>query len=562
MKLFCIHATYPKMSKRLSLTSWGSAACILFVCIASHWMLPLNDGFFWDDNLYYGLLQGRHYEEFSTFILETGLPINILFFRGLDLLVGITNHRWVSFGTIFLSAILLNDLFRRYAGEFKSLSLVFTTLYLTLFPFKSTVLLCTTVYQVMLLFFILAVYIRVRYGADDAMRVRVLALLAFSVLSFISFNTASILVLFYFYLAFEYFYSQGFALSAWAVPSMWAYARRNLLVVLLPVIYWGVKNTFFPTHGLYVNYNKINFDLQRSFSAGFAFASGLFKYGPLYNVATKSQLLFGLIALLFPLLTAFPRVLGWARFQLPAIKTSRVLWLLWSVAFLIISALPYAMVQIGARFQGWESRHYILFTLSMPVFVLVAVGVYLDRIKSLARMESIGFIFRPMILCITLTGVVSSNMVYLDYQAIAVKQWAVVENLKIRPELKKYSKFLVNDQVGDFSKSGFLWDDATHQSWYEWAAIFTKAWGRQSWFAVNADDTQALIYDDYGVRYGAVDINPEGKVCSLTLKNTTHYRKSEVVFRYWALKYFGTVEQLRQFLLSIASIESCQDEIK
>lgn len=548
------------MNKRLYLSSWSGVAYILLICLACHWMLLLNDGFFWDDNVYYGLIQGKHYEEFSTFILETGLPINILFFRGLDLLVGITNHRWVSFVTIFLSAILLNDLFKRYAGEFKSLSLVFTTLYLTLFPFKSTVLLCTTVYQVMLLFFILAVYIRVRYSADDATRVRVLALLAFSVLSFISFNTASILVLFYFYLAFEYFYSHGFARSVLAAPNMWAYARRNLLVLLLPVIYWGVKSTFFPTHGLYVNYNKINFDFQRSFSAGLSFASGLFKYGPLYNVATKSQLLFGFVVLLFPVLMAFPRALEWMRSRLTAIKLNRMLWLLWAIAFLIISAFPYAMVQIGGRPQGWESRHYILFTLSMPVFVLVAVGAYLDRIKSVARMESIGFIFRPAILCIALTGAISSNMVYLDYQALAIKQWAVVENLKAKPELKRYSSFWVDDQVGDFSKNGFTWYEATHQSWYEWVAIFTKAWGEEKWFGNNVDEPQASFYK--GVRYSAADINPDGAECRLTLSNTTEYGKYKVIRKYWAVKYFGTPEQLRQYLLSIASIESCRDEVK
>lgn len=548
------------MNKRLSSASWKAVAYILLLCLACHWMLLLNDGFFWDDNVYYGLIQGKHYEEFSTFILETGLPINILFFRGLDLLVGITNHRWVSFATIFLSAILLNELFKCYAGEFKSLSLVFTTLYLTLFPFKSTVLLCTTVYQVMLLFFILAVYIRVRYGADDAPRVRVLALLAFSVLSFISFNTASILVLFYFYLAFEYFYSQGFARSAWAVPSMWAYARRNLLVLLLPVIYWGVKNTFFPTHGLYVNYNKINFDLQRSFSAGLAFAAGLFKYGPFYNVATKSRLLLALILLLLLVLTAFPRTLAWARFRLPPVRTNRWLWFFWAAVFLVISALPYAMVQIGGRSQGWESRHYILFTLSMPVFVLVAVGVYLDRIKAVAQMKSIGFLFRPLILCIALTGAISSNMVYLDYQALAIKQWSVVENLKVKPELKQYSSFWIDDQVGDFSKNGFTWYEATHQSWYEWVAIFTRAWGEEKWFGNNVDEPEASFYK--GIRYSSAAINPDGAECRLTLRNTTKYGKYEVIRKYWVAKYFGTEEQFRQFLLTIASIESCQDEIK
>jgi nucleoside-diphosphate-sugar epimerase len=65
-----------------------------------------------------------------------------------------------------------------------------------------------------------------------------------------------------------------------------------------------------------------------------------------------------------------------------------------------------------------------------------------------------------------------------------------------------------------------------------------------------------------GVRYSAADINPEGEACKLTLQNTTPYGKYEVVRRYWTVKQFGTDEQLRQYLLSIASIKSCRDEIK
>lgn len=530
---------------------------ILLLCFACHWMLLLNNGFFWDDNVYYGLIQGKHYEEFSSWILETGLPINILFFRGLDLLVGITNHRWVSFGAIFLSAILLNDLFKRSAGEFKSLSLVFTTLYLTLFPFKSTVLLCTTVYQVMLLFFILGVYIRVRYGAHEATRVRVSALLAFSVLSFISFNTASILVLFYFYLTFEYFYSQGFAKTAWAVPSIWAYVRRNFLVLSLPIIYWGIKNAFFQTHGEYVNYNKISLDLKLSWDSGRAFFSGIVTNGPLHNVLTKTQTFLPLILLMFLALTAFPRAWIFARFQLPAIKMRRVLLLSWSIVFLIISALPYTLVHQWPRFQGWESRHYILFTLSLPTFVLVLVSVYLDRIKEIANMRCVSFIFRPLILSIALIGVVSSNFVYVDYQLLAIKQWAVVENLRARPELKRYSSFRIEDRVGDFSKAEFTWYEANHQAWVEWGAVFTRAWGVENWYGNNVNEREEYTK---GVRYSAANINPSGPKCKLTFTKSSPHGKATLVGEYWKWKYFGTEAQLRDYLLLIVEMESCLDD--
>jgi len=545
------------MNKKQYFYKFLATAYILALCFVCNWMLLLNDGFFWDDNVYYGLINGQHYEEFSTFILETGLPINILFFRGMDYLFGITNHRWVGFGTIFFSAILLNEIFKLASGRYKSLSLVFITLYLTLFPFKSTVLLCTTVYQVMLLLFILAVYLRLKLGRDMRVWLRILSHIAFILLSFISFNTASILVLYYFYLSFEYFCLYDPLDSVWSPRKMLSYARHNIFEILLPIIYWFIKQNFFPTHGLYVNYNKINFDFQSSIYACYTFLSGIFKYNPLYNIAVKSQLVALLIIFLPIVLMAFLKTATWQRFYLSPFRGKRWLWFLWALSFLLISAIPYVLLQIGARPQGWESRHYILFTLSLPIFLLVALGIYLDRVRELAQISSIGFLFRPLIFTIALAGVVNSNIVYLDYQALAIKQWSVVENLRAKPELQKFSSFWIEDQVGDFSKNGFTWYEATHQSWYEWVAIFTKAWGAEKWFGNNSDEPSASFFK--GVRYSAADINPGGVECRLVLKSTTQYSKSDIVRLYFVAKYFGSELQRKKFLLSISSIKSCLD---
>jgi hypothetical protein len=545
------------MNKKSYFSNYTAITYLLLLCFACNWMLLLNDGFFWDDNVYYGLIQGQHYEEFTTFILETGLPINILFFRGMDYLIGITNHRWVSFATIFFSAILLNDLFKHIAGKYKSLSLVFATLYLTLFPFKSTVLLCTTVYQVMLLLFIAAVYVRVRFGINESKWVRVTSRVTFIMLSFISFNTASILVAFYFYLAFEYFCLYEPSQSAWSRKKILDYIKNNIFEILLPIIYWLIKENFFPTHGLYVNYNKINFDLQNTISVTSKFLSRIFKYNPLYSVTTKSQLL-ALLIFLFPLLLmSFSWTSAWKRFNLSPFRGNQWLWLFWPTSFLIITALPYALLQIVGSPQGWESRHYILLTLSLPIFILAVVGLYLNRIREIAQLSSIGFLFRPLICTIALAGAVNMNIVYLDYQALAIKQWSVVENLKVKPELKKFSSFWINDQVGDFSKKGFTWYEATHQSWYEWVAIFTKAWGAEKWFGNNSDEPSASSYK--GTRYSASEINPTGMECRLTLLKTTPLSKYDIVRHYWSAKYFGTDDQRKAFLLSISSISSCLD---
>jgi hypothetical protein len=233
---------------------------------------------------------------------------------------------------------------------------------------------------------------------------------------------------------------------------------------------------------------------------------------------------------------------------------SRVLLLSWSIVFLIVSALPYTLVQQWPRFQGWESRHYILFTLSLPIFVLVLVSVYLDKIKAIADMKCVSFIFRPLILSIGLIGVVSSNYVYVDYQLLAIKQWAFVENLRAKPELKRYSSFRIEDRVGDFSRSGFTWYEADHQAWVEWGGVFTRAWGAENWYGNNVNDREEYTK---GVRYSAANIDPTGAKCKLTFTNSSPHGKATIVREYWKWKYFGTEAQLRDYLLLIVKMESC-----
>jgi len=533
------------------------ACCILFVCLLCHGLLLLNDGFFWDDNLLYSLIQGRHYEELSVWAWEMGLPSHVIFFRGLDLLVGIANHRWVSFLTIFLSAVLLNDLFKRYAGDAKFLSMVFTVLYVTLFPFKSTVLLCTTQYQVTLFLFLLAINVRLRFKTHASLLIRRVASFVFLFFSFISFSTASILVLYYYYLLFEYFYADDDIRDPWDLRNLGNFVRGNVHTLLLPIIFWLIKNSFFRSSGMYADYNKIGFDSGLIISSLFSTFDGLVAHNAVFNVIARAPLLFiVLVVTCLVLFTAFPKLMLWKGGKLPPYSSDKMVWLMWSVVFLFVSAFPYAVANHYPSPQGWESRHYLLFTLSWPSFILAAGCFYFQRVKTLANVQSIDCTFRKTIMCIALAGALNSNLIYLDYQAIAIKQWSVVENLRARPDLKKYSSFKIDDQVGDFSKMGVTWHDATHQAWYEWAAIFTKAWGEEKWFGNNIDKRQAEFFK--GVRYGASEINPSGLECKITIRNLVNYTKFGHVRRYLYIKYLGSNEELKRHLSSLISIESCQ----
>lgn len=527
---------------------------LFLVSLLCNWMLLLNDGFFWDDNLLFNIFEDKHYQELIDLGLEMGLPLNIIFFRGLDMFFGVQNYRWISFLSIFLSSALVNKIFKYYGGRFSNLSLVFTTLYLTIFPFHSTVLLCTLVYQVMLLMFLFAVYLRARFGDCDSRLGKLLILIVFCTLAFISFNTASILVLYYFYLLFDYFYRNNFSLESFRFENLKDYICKWWLIILLPIIYWVCKQTFFPTHGRYLGYNKITFNLYLNLQILYDFYRALFVDPVLFISSNVKPIVIKVVLFMCISLVFFPRLWVAPKFKLPNLIASYKSLMFWALSFLLISALPYVLVLQPPRFQGWESRHLLLFTLSLPIFIFVLLVVALDRLRILGRAGTIGFIFRPLILCIALMGAIYTNKIYLDYQLLAIKQWALVENFKARPELQKYSRFLIYDDVGDFAKHGFSWREANHEAFYGWVAVFKKAWGSERWYANNNDERHEFDKSD---RYGAAEINPSGLLLELLISSASEKSKTQIVLNYWRLKYFGTPQELREYLLSIVTIDPC-----
>lgn len=542
-----------QMSEHPSFSRSRDVLKILLICLAAHWMLLINDGFFWDDNLFYTLLDGSHYDELKTWMLEMGLPLNYVFFRVYHLFFDSSAHRIVSFIVILASAVCLYSLFLHFGGLFQSLALIFAIFYITFLPFRSAVLFSTLHYQATLLLFLLAVLVRARYGAHEVLHVRLSALAVFLVLAFLSFNTASILVLYCFYCLFDYFFGHQFGRKAWRLRSVADYVAGNLHVLLLPFAYWIGKSMLFPTHGLYEGYNNIEFDPMDMLRAAKDFVAGMTRAGPVHNVATQTPSAILLVGGVFMFMIAAPRVFD--RFQLPILSVAkgRFQVFVWLLAFLAISALPYIIVGAHPRFQGWESRHYLLLTISLPLSLVGGLVLYVDHVKTRLGLEAARYIGRALVVCLSLIGIISTGNVYIGYQALAVKQWAVVEVLKNRADLQKFSNFKIHDKVGDFSDSGSLGGMATRQNWYEWAAVFTKAWGEQRWYAYNVEDDEEQ--PPKMLRYGSLHINPDVHVGYLVLKSNTRRNQASVVGKYLRLKYFGTEAKLQEFLSGLVSLE-------
>jgi hypothetical protein len=517
-------------------------------------MLLINDGFFWDDNLIYVLYETKNYDELYVWALEMGSPLSYFYMRANDYFFGLSNHRLISFISIVISSVLAYEIFKYYSQLSKLYCLAFISLFVGLYPFKTTVLLSTLQYQLSFLLFLLAVFLRAEFSSHNKFFIGYIASALFIFLSLASFATASVLVLYCFYMMFDYFYTAGCNSKSFNFRFIYFYFRKNLLLLSLPFIYWAVKFVYFPVHGLYSDYNSIGFDFIKMVGVFKDFFEGVFVYGSIYNLWFNSPrsifvlLLIFLFASLILGKCTHPSARGFSGWH------NHSYLIFWSSMFILFTALPYMLVNASPSFEGWNSRHYILWTVSLPVFVFTVLYVYFDRIRVLSGATSLNFVLYSSIFCVALSGIISSNYVYLGYQVQAIKQHAVVENLKERPDLKIYSGFWIDDQISNFNNN-YPSNAVPYQAWYEWAAIFRKAWGAEKWYGNNINMNEDRMVS---ARYGASEINPDGLRCTVILKSSSNYGRSGVVRRYFTYKYFGTEMQLKQFLLSIVSLDGCK----
>lgn len=523
---------------------------VLLACaLLGHAQLLMADGVRWDDALLYKLDQTGDHADLREWMMQMGLPINYLFFRTVFAFPGYGSHLVLSFLSILLCAILLYRYLTagpRWNAESAAL---LSALFIFALPFKSTVLLSTLQYQFSLVFFLLACHLaEKRFGPHGRAW-----LLAALVLFFLSFNTASLLAYFYVYflascLAFVRFH------DAPRLRAIRIWLGKSWFLMLWPFAYFGLKLSLFPTYGPYQNYNKLSFDPRRiSTTTRIYFEDGF--ANPISQIARMdAQLPLALI----PLAAVIFLLLRSARAQEDrsdalSLRGIRIPLYLLGVAF-CLSFLPYVLVGQAPRPFYWESRHLLLFTITIPmaIFAIVRLASLPFRgeafnARCVARLATAGIC---AVFC--LVGYVS----YFIVQIGSIKQHAIVENLRKLPRLKEYDYFSVVDNAKDFAGNRLSLYEATHENYYGWAFLFTRAWGEERWFGYSHDEFRKDRPYRLG-RYGTSRINTDGRWCTLTIDANPGRTQWQIYRQYYWYK-FVEKDKLRPFLESLVSISGCE----
>lgn len=310
-----------------------------------------------------------------------------------------------------------------------------------------------------------------------------------------------------------------------------------LLTMALPVLFWSVKEVFWPRHGLYGDYNRIGEDTDAMMESAMGFLQWGFAIG-FVLVGAEAALVLVNHARVIQTHDAFhnrmkPLLLAWVVLALGAMA-------------------PYVLAARIPDLFNQESRHLLLVGFAGAVMVLAILrarpgGKRIRRIREWAA------------LAIIVLGVLYSHLTGVLAQHEGILQRSVVENLRENPQWKPFHHF-------ELRNSSVLESFGGHR-FYTWSHLFLEAWGEQGRVAIpfNAEDWQrwpllgeAGDENPYWTRRFAMEGFPGGEPDALLLITTppTAILPLKATPRYQWLRFFGGEEELREFLLEQLLLEA------
>jgi hypothetical protein len=454
-------------------TTGRDLVTIVLVGITTHGLLLLMDGVYFDGQLLYTHLVTKNWLALHLWFGQAGLMFFESFYRALGALPSIVfAYRLIALISIILTAVFwyLICCKSRMLSRWESLAIALIQLTFPAFrtPFEIIVL----PYLVCYLLFVIGVYVAVRSDCARGARRYALRLVSLLLL-FFSFSTNSLLM---FYLAFivfmVFFVRRSKMLSVLAAAK--SYVLRHIDFVLLPLVYWGIKESVMPRHGIYIYYNKLHLDLKQLVLGLFFVAIIVLWYakvGTSRSVTFESQ--------------TSPRSLITA-----------------GVALVLLAMLPYALVSKVGTVVGWMTRFSLLVSIGVGVII---VGVF----KALCTRPG-GHLSRGgLTVLATLVLAFATTMVdsYISWQIRWVKEQSVKIHLRNMPPCPA-STYWIDDQFP-------LPNERVLERYrdYEWSTIFKNVWGGETRTAIYPGTDLADYDRTKGKNYRTTDW---GRICNLS----------------------------------------------
>ncbi len=458
---------------------WSYWLLVLLV-FASHGMLLLNEGVYWDGWTLYGYYLNHDKESLLEIFREAGSPwmgyFHLAFWSAPNL---IFTYKLVSFLGILLSTLLVFLIVQRISLLTALERWFIAAMFCCYSAFQANVDIIITGMRINYLIFIFGIYIALR-SFESHKRASLILRISALVLIFISFTTPSLLVLYFPLLAAFLLGRQQEWQGKNLRGKMIALSRYGDFIVL-PFVQWILRRMFSKPTGDYVGYNSLIFDpmqwinnfwqsIENSILVQFQNGLILFENRPwlgafiflcvitmerIYSVRQSKKM---------------SAITATAAESMNSLSLKNTMLISLIAALLLISAIfPYVIVGKFLAAEGWDSRHALLISLPMAVG-FVSLGRWLHFVLAprhayfIARVSAgILILFFTLVTCKT----------YLEWQVRWIKDSSFIVNLRQLPkiELQDVNKILVNDTY----PVGY----GIHR-FYEYAGMFRLAWGDET----------------------------------------------------------------------------------
>jgi hypothetical protein len=308
------------------------------------------------------------------------------------------------------------------------------------------------------------------------------------------------------------------------------YLLHKLDFILLPFFFWFAQRFLFPKHGFYAAYNEFGGSPDTFSSAIFYFCrNGIFlQFNESLRLLTDYPS-FGLLLVLL-LLSGFRMFRGaFGAFYGDAVRPWRGC--AFGALLLVLAVFPYAAVYKFPTFAGPDSRHAIL--LGLPISILITYGLRLlvpGRGGSISVSAFVTTGALVVVFCVALIGH------YLAWETQAVKDHAIMAQLREQPEARQYSVFWVHNRVAT--------EDDPYP-WFAWSSLLNEVWHDEAHIGL---DTAIIARDHTKLselgpslihRYNAGHVDARGKQATMTIEAGPVLNRSPqtLALRYLVVKY-------------------------
>lgn len=535
---------------------------IVLCAVVGHGLLLLNDGIYWDDWVWFDLRNNAYHSDrvFAASEEMGSLPYEKYFGR----LFSIFPSKVIaSKFFVFLAIVAVGlALFRicRASGYFDRRESLLIAVIAIVYPANKTqVVMSTAFYQIYLAVFLAACQIALENVIIPRSRARFVVLRVSSiVLFFVSFSMTSLIVFFFCFMLFLLYRSYT---QLPAGDSFIKKVRRslsgNIDYLLAPIAFWLVKSTLFHPYGYYEGYRQLQASPQTILQAmkeliavgtygQFEFVIDLVKSRVFPWMTIPSY-----VYLLFAIVTIFGYGLV---IRKAAITRQNVFHLLGPLAFALMlvaaAILPYAVIGHSSSYFGMDTRNLIL--LGIPMAMVLVASLRVSNRASDGHLSTAG----ASLLVLPIVGfILVLTQSYLHWELRWMKDLSVMRQLGQSDSARGVSVFRIDDRF--YTRIG----DESYQ-FYEWSGMFYHINGTEATVGLDLEvfpDPDRFLTQSGGKwfveRYNLRDFDPYGCQALLTISRGLHAPSVGLVYRYYYLKFFGSQEELNDYLSQVADVE-------